>query len=131
MGLLAPARGSGERRRYGRDDLARVAMILRAKEAGFKLEDIHEMFAARAPDARREVLRRHRAGLVRRIAEARASLALIDCALGCEHEDLTTCGRFQALIADRVDAGASSDARLDGPVAPRPADGIRCRSEGA
>ncbi|MGN9842638.1 MerR family transcriptional regulator [Nonomuraea sp. H19] len=37
MGLLSPARIGGDRRRYGPDDLYRVAMVLRAKEAGFSV----------------------------------------------------------------------------------------------
>jgi MerR family copper efflux transcriptional regulator len=105
VGLLSPARAGGHRR-YGRDDLYRVAMILCAKEAGFGLDDIREMVVARDPVEREAALRRHRAELARRIAEARASLSLIDCALGCDHEDFTTCAHFQALVAERIGTGA-------------------------
>lgn len=101
MGLLSPARCSG-RRRYGQDDLYRVAVILRAKEAGFGLDDIREMIIARDPVERDAVLRRHRTGLARRIAEAQASLDLIDCALDCDHEDFTSCAHFQAMLAERI-----------------------------
>ncbi len=115
VGLLAPARAAGDRRRYGEGDLYRIATILRAKEAGFGLDDIREMFAV--PAERREVLRRRRAALVRRIDEARASLELIECALGCEHDDFTRCATFRAM--------------LDASVAARPDGARRTRPEGA
>lgn len=102
MGLLAPARAIASRRRYSHDDIYRVAVILRAKEAGFSLEDIRELFAARDPAARTGILRRHRAELTARIAAAQASLELIDCALDCEHEDIVTCPRFQAMAVGRI-----------------------------
>ncbi|MEV0143780.1 MULTISPECIES: MerR family transcriptional regulator [unclassified Nonomuraea] len=102
MGLLSPARVEGERRRYDRSDLYRIAVILRAKEAGFSLEDIREMTTTSDAAARREVFRRRRADLVRRIAQAQASLELIDCALECDHEDLAGCRHFQAVIDERL-----------------------------
>lgn len=102
MGLLAPTRIGGDRRRYGTGDLYRVAAILRAKEAGFSLDDVREMIVTSDPAERRAVLARRRAELARRIAEARASLKLIDCALDCEHEDLPGCPHFQAMLAERI-----------------------------
>ncbi|WP_378789486.1 MerR family transcriptional regulator [Nonomuraea fastidiosa] len=102
MGLLSPARVEGDRRRYGRDDLYRIALILRAKEAGIGLADIRRMLTTTDPAARREILHRHREDLIRRIAAAQASLALLDCALTCEHEDLATCRHFQAMLTERV-----------------------------
>ncbi len=104
-GLLAPARVEGDRRRYGGGDLYRVAMIMRAKEAGFALDDIREMIATEDPVARRDILRRRHADLTRRIAEARASLDLIECALECDHEDFTSCAHFQAAMAERIGMG--------------------------
>ncbi|WP_285773180.1 MerR family transcriptional regulator [Microtetraspora sp. NBRC 13810] len=110
VGLLAPVRVAGGRRRYGDADLYRVAIILRAKEAGLGLEDIREMLTASDPASRREVFRRHRAGLARRIAEAQISLDLIDRALNCEHDDITRCPNFRRAVRDRV--------RLPTPLAP-------------
>ncbi|MFI0804087.1 MerR family transcriptional regulator [Amycolatopsis lurida] len=43
VGLLKPAR-AGDRRRYDDNDLYRIAIILRSKEAGLSLEGIREMF---------------------------------------------------------------------------------------
>ncbi|MFB9630356.1 MerR family transcriptional regulator [Nonomuraea helvata] len=102
MGLLAPARIGGERRRYGPDDLYRVAVILRGKEAGFSLDEIREMTATSDAAERRAVLLRRKEELTRRIAEAQASLELIDCALDCDHEDLASCPHFQSMVAERI-----------------------------
>jgi DNA-binding transcriptional MerR regulator len=112
MGLLAPARIGGARRRYGRADLYRVAVILRAKEAGFSLDDIREMIATPDPAARHAVLLRHRAELAQRIAQAQASLELIDCALDCDHEDLAGCPHFQAMVAERISANPPPHVRV-------------------
>ncbi|MFD0732075.1 helix-turn-helix domain-containing protein [Planotetraspora mira] len=111
MGLLSPVRVGGDRRRYGPDDLYRVATILRAKEAGFGLGDIREMIDTPDPAARREVLHRHRSDLARRIDEAQASMDLIDHALDCDHDDFTRCPNFRRAVLRRV--GAS-------PHVPRP-----------
>ncbi|WP_191257606.1 MerR family transcriptional regulator [Amycolatopsis oliviviridis] len=96
VGLLEPAR-SGDRRRYDDADLYRVSVILRAKEAGLSLDGIREMF--QKPEAREAVLRRHKEELTRRVEAAQASLAIIDCALGCEHDDFTQCAHFRAAVA--------------------------------
>lgn len=108
MGLLAPVRAAGGRRRYTTDDLYRVAMILRAKEAGLALEDIRRMFAVRRPAERRAIMEGHRRELTERIARSQASLRLIEAALDCDHEDFTRCPHFQAVLTDRI-AGAGGD----------------------
>ena len=55
MGLLAPPRDGAGRRRYGRDELVRVAVILRSQAAGMSLEQIAVLLDADAPE--RTVLR--------------------------------------------------------------------------
>ncbi|GIH61142.1 hypothetical protein Msi02_19590 [Microbispora siamensis] len=102
VGLLTPARVAGGRRRYGPDDIFRVAVILRAKEAGLGLDDIREMIATRAAPERREILRRRQAELRRRIERARAALEVIECALGCDHDDVTGCAHFRQAVRERV-----------------------------
>ncbi len=89
VGLLAPGRIVADRRRYGPDDLHRVAVILRAKEAGFGLDAIREMITATEPKQLTALLQRQRAELAARIAAAQASLDMIDAALTCDHEDFT------------------------------------------
>ncbi|GAA3513306.1 DNA-binding transcriptional MerR regulator [Streptosporangium album] len=112
MGLLTPARVEGDRRRYGHDDLYRIAVILRAKEAGFALDDIREMIATEDPAARHDILLRRHAELTRRIAEAQASLELIECALDCDHEDFTGCPHFQTMAAERIGFDSPAGVRV-------------------
>jgi DNA-binding transcriptional MerR regulator len=112
MGLLAPVRVVAGRRRYGPGDLYRVAVILRAKEAGFALHEIREMIIVGDPVARRGILHRHRDNLAARIAAVQASLELIDCALDCQHEDFTGCAHFQAMVADRIGLNAPARVRV-------------------
>ena len=102
MGLLSPARATGGRRRYGRSDLYRVAGILLAKEAGLALTDIRDILTTADVETRREITRRHRAGLIRRIAEMRAALNLIEGGLACDYEDITKCPHYQSLVAGRM-----------------------------
>ncbi|MFB7470525.1 MerR family transcriptional regulator [Kitasatospora sp. NPDC056184] len=100
VGLLAPARDGAGRRRYGAADRTRVAVILRAKEAGLSLDAVRALVAA-AEDAgaRRDLLRAEAEALRARIAAAQASLGLLECALACDHEDVTRCARFRQLAA--------------------------------
>ncbi len=51
VGLLAPARDSAGRRRYGRDDVVRVATVIRSKAAGMSLDQILVLLDADAPRA--------------------------------------------------------------------------------
>lgn len=110
LGLLAPARSEAGHRRYRSTDFYRVAVILRAKEAGLALDDIRAMITTSDPAARTAILHRHRADLARHIAEAQASLDMIDCALNCEHDDIATCPRFQAVLDERVGVAMSGAA---------------------
>ncbi len=102
MGLLSPARDAAGRRRYGIADLTRVAVILRAKEAGLSLDTIRSLAAAADPARRRSILCEEAEALRTRIAAAQASLELIECALGCDHEDFTQCAHFRRTVADRI-----------------------------
>ncbi|GAA1404180.1 MerR family transcriptional regulator [Kitasatospora putterlickiae] len=110
VGLLAPARDAAGRRRYTAADLTRVAVILRAKEAGLSLDAIRALATATATangaatatgeaGRRRDLLHAEAEALRARIAAARASLDLLECALACDHEDVTRCARYQQLVA--------------------------------
>lgn len=116
VGLLTPSRVAGDRRRYGPDDLFRVAVILRAKEAGLGLDEIREMLATRKPSERREILRRRQAELRRRIERARAALDIVECALGCDHDDVAGCVHFRQAVRERI----GRPARLFGARGRRP-----------
>jgi MerR family transcriptional regulator, copper efflux regulator len=102
MGLLSPARATGGRRRYGRRDLHRVAAILVGKEAGLALTDIRDILTTADIDKRREIQRRHRDELIRRMEKMRAALNLIEGGLTCDYEDITECPNYQSLVADRM-----------------------------
>ncbi|MDT0345167.1 MerR family transcriptional regulator [Streptomyces litchfieldiae] len=60
MGLLHPERDAGGRRRYGADDLTRVAIILVSKEAGLGLDTIRSL-SATVDRATRHTILRHEA----------------------------------------------------------------------
>ncbi|MFI5875352.1 MerR family transcriptional regulator [Streptomyces sp. NPDC051445] len=102
MGLLAPVRDAAGRRRYGISDLTRVAVILRAKEAGLSLDTIRSLAAAGDSAERRDIMREEAKALRSRIAAAQYSLGLIECALDCDHEDFTKCPHFRRMVAERI-----------------------------
>jgi DNA-binding transcriptional MerR regulator len=101
VGLPAPARDAAGRRRYGSADVVRVGAILRGKEAGLSLDAIRALTAGDRR-TRRDVLRREADALRARIAAARASLSVVECALGCTHEELTECPHHRQQVAGLV-----------------------------
>ncbi|MFE9169755.1 MerR family transcriptional regulator [Streptomyces kebangsaanensis] len=107
MGLLVPARNTAGHRRYRAADLARVAVILRAKEAGLSLDTIRSLVTPTDAVKRRNTLREKAEALRSRIAAAQAALELVECALGCDREDFTQCAHFQQVVADRAGADAA------------------------
>ncbi|TCC47432.1 MerR family transcriptional regulator [Kribbella capetownensis] len=107
MGLLTPRRVSG-RRRYGEDDLYRVAAFLHGKHAGLSLEQIYQMFTVTNPSGRTGILRDQRDVVRRRIAAAQQQLDLIECVLRCRHSDFTQCPTYRALLGLRIAVGDPS-----------------------
>ncbi|MFB6815684.1 MerR family transcriptional regulator [Streptomyces sp. NPDC056347] len=101
MGLLHPGRDAGGRRRYGADDLTRVATILVMKEAGLGLNTIRSLSVTADRAARHEILRPAAEELRSRIAAAQASLELIEGSLNCAYEDVTQCPNYRRIIAER------------------------------
>ncbi|GAT68378.1 merR family transcriptional regulator [Planomonospora sphaerica] len=116
VGLLSPARqGNGRRRRYGPQDDARVALIVRAKEAGASLEQIRDLLAAGDGAGRREVLARHQAALALRMERIRSSMEMIGHVMECPAEDFFECPEFQRMLgADQIRTPRASTGR---PVA--------------
>ncbi|SDN75164.1 DNA-binding transcriptional regulator, MerR family [Nocardioides szechwanensis] len=110
VGLLAPARDSGGRRRYGRDDVYRVAVILRSKAAGMTLDQILVLLDAEAWD-RHRVLEEHVADLDRRMQEMQRSREMTEHALRCRAHDIATCPRFRDHVEDLV-AGTTDGSSL-------------------
>lgn len=102
VGLLQPRRDGADRRRFVRDDLVRIAVILRSKAAGMSLEQIAVLLDAEAPE-RHRVLEEHIADLDRRMEEMRRSREMTEHALSCRAHDIATCPRFKAAVEDLVD----------------------------
>lgn len=119
IGLLAPARTENGRRHYRQDHVARVAMILRGKEAGFSLRQLRQMLDAPDPAARRTLLEHHRADLDRRIAQIQASKETIEHALDCPAEDFTQCPSFQQMMQTTPPHAAPAPRPHEAVAAPR------------
>lgn len=101
VGLLRPARDGAGRRRYGVDDLSRVAVIVRSKDSGMSLDQIAVLLDAEAVD-RHRVLQAHVDDLDRRMAEMERSREMTLHALSCRAHDVATCPNFQRFVADMV-----------------------------
>jgi DNA-binding transcriptional MerR regulator len=100
--LLRPARDGAGRRRYGRDDVVRVGVIVRSKAAGMSLEQVRVMLDAGAYD-RHQVLEAHIADLDRRMADMAASRAMTEHALQCRAHDIAACPGFRKHVQDVLD----------------------------
>ncbi len=98
VGLLRPARDTAGRRRYVRDDMVRVAVVVRNKAAGMGLEQIRVLLDAEAAD-RHAVLEAHLADLDERMREMRRSREMTEHALRCRAHDVSACPRFQTHLA--------------------------------
>jgi MerR family transcriptional regulator, copper efflux regulator len=122
MGLLAPDSRPSGRRRYQQEHVTRVAMIIRAQEAGLSLSDVRALLGSRDRASRRAVLKRHKAYLEARLAELHASKQMIEHALDCRHESLSACPAFQKAIqgvVERYARGLSSSANSECPAGKR------------
>ncbi|WP_139979972.1 MerR family transcriptional regulator [Nocardioides litoris] len=107
VGLLDPERDAAGRRRYGRDELVRVAVILRNQAAGMSLEQIRVLLDAEAPE-RHLVLEAHVADLDRRMAEMQRSREMTMHALRCRAHDVANCPGFRKGVDDLLAGDAST-----------------------
>src|SRR6218665_1135073 len=99
VGLLHPERDVADRRRYGHDEVVRIAVIQRSKAAGMSLEQIGILLDDGAA-GRHQVLEAHLDELDRRMEEMRRSKEMTLHAMNCRRHDIATCPRFQAGVAD-------------------------------
>lgn len=99
VGLLKPARDTADRRRYGEDEIVRIAVIQRSKAAGMNLEQIGVLLDD-SSRGRHEVLYAHLADLDRRMLEMQRSKEMTEHAVRCRAHDITTCPQFRAGVAD-------------------------------
>jgi len=116
VGLLRPDRDAAGRRQYGRDDVVRIAVIIRSKAAGMSLEQIGVLLDSEAPD-RHRILQDHIADLDRRMAEMRHAKEMAEHAYACRAHDVATCPGFRKHVDDLVSGAATSFAQPH-PVAP-------------
>ena len=99
IGLLDPRRDASGYRRYGPDELVRIAVIQRNKLAGMTLEQIRVLLDAGAKD-RHEVLEGHLRDLEERMLALERSREMTEHALRCRAHDITACPRFVAAVED-------------------------------
>jgi DNA-binding transcriptional MerR regulator len=102
IGLLEPRRDASGYRRYGPDELVRIAIIQRNKLAGMSLEQIRVLLDAEAED-RHEVLEGHLHDLDERMLALERSREMTEHALRCRAHDITACPRFVAAVEDLVE----------------------------
>lgn len=115
VGLLAPARDSAGRRRYGADDLVRVAVIVRSKAAGMSLDQIAALLDAEVA-GRHRVLEEHLRDLDRRMAEMEQSRKMTQHALECRAHDIATCPHFRSHVQDVLSGAAARFGAGGSPV---------------
>ncbi|WP_270366463.1 MerR family transcriptional regulator [Microbacterium algeriense] len=99
VGLLRPPRDPAGRRRYGEDEIVRIAVIQRSKAAGMSLEQIAVLLDDGSA-GRHQVLQQHLDDIDRRMQEMRLSRAMTEHAMGCRAHDIATCPRFRAGVDD-------------------------------
>ena len=94
LGLLpSPPRESG-RRRYDDGVFARLRVIAFARDCGFSLREIRQLFAGRPYSAAlRSLARRTRGEMGQAIARLEAMRSLLGTALRCDCLTLEQCGR--------------------------------------
>jgi len=107
VGLLLPARDLAGRRRYGRDDVVRIAVIVRSKAAGMSLDQIAMLLDSGAPD-RHRILQEHIADLDRRMAEMQQAKEMAEHAYACRAHDVATCPGFRKHVDDLVSGATTS-----------------------
>jgi len=105
VGLLPEPERRGRYRRYGRDDLARLAFVRRARELGFSLDDIRALIGLAAEDdsacePARALAAAHLADVRRRIQDLRRmERVLAESVRACDAGGAPTCPIIDALSA--------------------------------
>ena len=107
IGLLAPDRDASGYRRYGRDDLVRVAVIVRNKSAGMSLEQIGVLIDGES-EGRQQVLEAHLRDLDERTRAIERSREMTEHALRCQAHDIVSCPRFAGFVADLTEGRTPS-----------------------
>ncbi|MCE3246181.1 MAG: MerR family transcriptional regulator [Geminicoccaceae bacterium] len=100
VGLIEPTERVNGRRRYRPWHVSRVATILLTKQAGLTLDQIKAIFDAPDGPARKELLRRHRDELDRRLAGMEASRQMVQHGIDCRAGDFTRCPNFLRIVQE-------------------------------
>jgi DNA-binding transcriptional MerR regulator len=112
VGLLLPERDGAGRRRYGRADVVRIAVVIRSKLAGMSLDQIAVLLDSEAPD-RHRILQDHIADLDRRMADMQHAKDMALHAYECRAHDVAACPRFREHVEDLVSGAVASFAEVD------------------
>jgi len=116
IGILVPAQRVGGQRRYDATVLYRLAVIQRARQTGFTLEEIRELFfgfrdAAPASQRWQKLSRRKLAELEELMGQIKTMRQLLrkmmDC---CRCETLEQCGK--GIFAKRVTTATGSSHKI-------------------
>lgn len=110
LGLLAPTDRVSGHRRYGRDAVVVVGVILLLRDVGFTLSEIGELMRGHADGTWRDVAQRKVAELDDRIAKATVARTALDHALHCPHDDILECPVFWSFVEGRVEGKALAEA---------------------
>ena len=111
VGLLLPERDGAGRRRFGRADVVRIAVVIRSKLAGMSLDQIAVLLDSGAPD-RHRILQDHIADLDRRMADMQHARDMAVHAYECRAHDVATCPRFREHVEDLVSGAVTSFAEV-------------------
>lgn len=124
VGLLTPATRVSGQRRYQKEHITRVAMIVHGKQVGFSLAELRQMVEAPDPDARRAILEEKSAALDEMQRQIDFSRAMIDHAIGCPAHDVSQCPNFQRMVEVLSEGGTVNVAELNASCGhtPRPAE---------
>jgi len=104
LGLMpAPVRIAGQRR-YPESAVWLVGVILLLRDVGFTLRECKTFLVSRgrAVEGWRELSDRKLTELDEQIAKSQTAKRAITHALGCQHEDITTCPKFASVVAARL-----------------------------
>ena len=98
IGILPPAMRKNGRRRYDDSALFRLAVVQRARETGFTLEEIRELFfgfppGTRPPKRWHKLSERKSAELRERVNRLKLMQALLDRVKQCHCDALEECGK--------------------------------------
>ncbi|QVQ53923.1 MerR family transcriptional regulator [Spiractinospora alimapuensis] len=119
VGVIQPYRRPNGHRRYGREHIARVAVILAGQEVGVSLERLRELVHAETGAARRDLLRRQADELDERIARLRTAREVIEHPLHCPSGDFYSCPDFHARLVALTEGECAPPSR-DRQLLPAP-----------